>query len=186
MNTKNMTILDKLRKGNTVYRLAKFPTADISLELRHKTANAGQHPDAIVITCSDSRVIPEAIFNADLGTLFVIRVAGNVLDNHQLGSIEYAASHLNVGLIIMLGHTRCGAISATINGNTEGFIKYITDDISIAIGSETDDLKATMLNVKHGVNIIKQSFAEHPEIPTEGLSIIGAVYDIESGDVKWL
>ncbi len=68
-----------------------------------------QEPQAIVIACSDSRVMPNSIFSADLGDLFVIRAAGNVLDNHQLGSIEYAAAHLGVHLIIMLGHTERGA-----------------------------------------------------------------------------
>ena len=78
------------------------------------SAAEGQKPYAIVISCSDSRVIPEAIFSAGIGDLFVIRVVGNVLDNHQLGSIEYAAEHLGVKLIVMLGHTGCGARPRTL------------------------------------------------------------------------
>jgi len=85
----------------------------------------------------------------------VIRVAGNVLDHHRLGSIEYAASHLGTNVILMLGHTRCGAVAATIKGATEGYVRYITDDILEAFGNETDDYKATVLNVKHGVNVIR-------------------------------
>ena len=81
-------LINKLNNGNSRFQL----TADKTL-LRETTAN-GQHPYAIVICCSDSRVIPEQIFSASVGDLFVIRVAGNVLDNHQLGSIEYAAAHL--------------------------------------------------------------------------------------------
>ena len=99
----------KLIEGNQKYLDAKAGTGDISKALRLQTAEQGQHPYAIVITCSDSRVIPESIFSAGIGDLFVIRVAGNVLDNHQLGSIEYAAEHLGTKLIVMLGHTRCGA-----------------------------------------------------------------------------
>ena len=79
---------------------------------RIETAENGQHPYIIVIACSDSRVIPEEIFSAGIGELLVIRVAGNVLDNHQLGSIEYAGAHLGCKLIFLLGHTDCGAVSA--------------------------------------------------------------------------
>ena len=143
---------------------------------------------AIVISCSESRVIPEAIFVVGIGEIFVIRVAGNVLDNHQLGSIEYAASHLNTNLIIMLGHTKCGAIGATIasHGGTDRYIKYIMEDIREAIGDEMDDYKATGLNVLHGVKEIQHAFHEHPEIDSKNLDVIGAVYDIETGKVEWV
>ena len=86
--------IQKLKEGNQKYLEAKAGTGDISKELRQQTAEHGQSPYAIIIACSDSRVIPESIFSAGIGELFVIRVAGNVLDNHQLGSIEYAAAHL--------------------------------------------------------------------------------------------
>lgn len=183
---KNPDIIEKLKKGNALYMESRRSEGDISPELRRRTADAGQHPYAIVITCSDSRVIPEAVFSAGIGELFVIRVAGNVLDHHQLGSIEYAAAHLDANVIIMLGHTKCGAISATIKGSTEGYIRYITEDIREAIGGEKDDHRATALNVKHGVEVIRQAFHEHPEIPSDELDIVGAVYDVETGKVEWL
>ena len=186
MDLKNPDIIEKLKKGNDLYMESFRSEGDISPEIRRKTAEDGQHPYAIVIACSDSREIPEAIFSAGIGELFVIRVAGNVLDNHQLGSIEYAASHLDANVIIMLGHTRCGAVAATIKGSSEGYIRYITDDIREAIGGETDDYKATELNVKHGVNVIQRAFREHPEIQSEELDIVGAVYNVESGKVDWL
>ena len=182
----NTEVIEQLKKGNELYLKSLHNEGDVSPELRRKTAEEGQHPYAIVIACSDSRVIPEAIFSAGIGDLFVIRVAGNVLDNHQLGSIEYAASHLDANVIVMLGHTRCGAVSATIKGATEGYIRYITDDIREAIGSERDDYRATTLNVKHGVNVIRHAFREHPEIPSDGLEIIGAVYNVDTGKVDWL
>ena len=97
----------KLIEGNQKYIDAKAGEGDVSTQLRRKTAEEGQQPYAIIISCSDSRVIPEAIFSAGIGDLFVIRVVGNVLDNHQLGSIEYAAEHLGTKLIVMLGHTGC-------------------------------------------------------------------------------
>ncbi|MCR5544218.1 MAG: carbonic anhydrase, partial [Eubacterium sp.] len=85
LNKENAAVLERLKQGNELYIKNNQNAGDVSLELRKKTAKEGQHPYAIVITCSDSRVIPDAIFSAGIGDLFVIRVAGNVLDNHQLG-----------------------------------------------------------------------------------------------------
>ncbi len=148
------------------------------------TAENGQHPYAIVVCCSDSRVIPEQIFDASVGDLFVIRVACNVLDMHQLGSIEYAAGHLDCDHIIVLGHTCCGAVTAALTGETDGFIRYITDDIKLAIGNERDPYRACCLNVRHAVERLEREFAEHPEV---GDAVIeGAVYDIRSGEVEWV
>ena len=153
-------------------------------ELRIQTAEHGQQPYAIVISCSDSRVIPEEIFSADIGEIFVIRVAGNVLDNHQLGSIEYAAAHLGCKLVVLLGHTGCGAVSAALNGHHDGFITYIVEDILEAVGEEKNPDAACRLNVRHGVERIRNEFADHPEV--SGVEIVGAVYDIRSGEVEWL
>ena len=119
MNPENKKIIEKLKSGNELFLQTGKNEGDVSLAIRKKTAEEGQHPYAIVITCSDSRVIPDAIFSAGIGELFVIRVAGNVLDNHQLGSIEYAFSHLDANVIIMLGHTKCGAISAAQHSQRE-------------------------------------------------------------------
>ena len=173
-----MNIREKLLSGNRRYLETSDPA------LRKETAEHGQHPYAIVICCSDSRVIPEQIFHASIGDLFVIRVAGNVLDRHQLGSIEYAAGHLHCGHIIVLGHTGCGAIAAALSGGGDGFIRYITDDILEAAGDERDPEKACCLNVRHAVARLKKEFSEHPEI---GNAVIeGAVYDIRTGEVRWL
>ena len=119
----------KLVEGNKLFLKSKSGTGDISPEKRKDTAENGQHPYAIIITCSDSRVIPESIFNAGIGDLFVIRVAGNVMDDHQLGSVEYAAHHLGVKLIVVLGHDHCGAVDAAVNHDPDGYIKFITDEI---------------------------------------------------------
>ena len=106
--------LKRLLDGNQAYLSSRTEIGDISPAVRLETAEHGQQPLAIIITCSDSRVIPEAIFHCGIGDLFVIRVAGNVIDNHQLGSIEYAADHLGTKLIMVLGHTHCGAVDAVI------------------------------------------------------------------------
>lgn len=178
-------LIERLRAGNRSYLRGEF-AGDVSAEARAETADHGQHPRAIVIACSDSRVIPEAIFSAGIGELFVIRVAGNVLDRHQLGSIEYAAAHLHCPLVLVLGHTGCGAVGAALSGGGDGFIRYITDEILLAAGEERDPDKACRLNVLHAVEIIRHEFKEHPEIPSAGLAIRGAVYDIRSGVVEWL
>ena len=177
---------EKLLEGNRRYIDAKVNEGDISAALRAHTAENGQNPYAIVITCSDSRVIPESIFSAGIGELFVIRVAGNVLDDHQLGSIEYAADHLGTKLIVLLGHTRCGAVGAAIEGHTGGFIESILKDIQLAIGDEKDDFKASCLNVKHGVETIRHELEIHPIHDPKGLEVAGAIYHIEDGHVDFL
>lgn len=171
-------LIEKLSQGNKQY-IEKSDQA-----LREDTAVNVQHPYAIVISCSDSRVIPEQIFDVDLGDLFVIRVAGNVLDKHQLGSIEYAAAHLHCKLIVMLGHTGCGAVDAAVNGHGDGFISYITEDILEAVGDERDPIQACKKNVCHGVSRIQNEFHKHPEIGD--IDVRGAVYDIFTGKVEWL
>ena len=165
-------------KGNAEY----LKTAD--KKRIAETAADGQHPYAIVVCCSDSRVIPELIFNASIGDLFVIRVAGNVLDNHQIGSIEYAAGHLHCKHIVILGHTGCGAIAAALSGGGDGFIKYITDDILKAVGNERDPDKACRRNVEYAAARLQKEFADHPEIGD--VLIEGAIYDIKTGAVTWL
>ena len=173
-----MDIRAQMKEGNRRYVLQSDPAR------RLETAENGQHPYAIVVCCSDSRVIPEQICDAKLGDLFVIRVAGNVLDNHQMGSIEYAAAHLHCRQVVVLGHTGCGAVAAALEGSADGFIRYITEDILEAIGDERDPYEACRLNVEHAVAKLKHEFEEHPEMT--GIRIEGAVYDIKSGAVDWL
>ena len=156
--------IERLEAGNRRYRRVS------DAALRERTAVHGQQPWAIVVACSDSRVIPEEIFSADLGELFVIRVAGNVLDNHQLGSIEYAAAH--------------GAVGAALHGESDGFIRYITDEIAAAIGEERDPLRACEKNILHAVERVRHEFAGHPEIDT--VTVRGAVYDVLDGSVRFV
>ena len=174
--------LERLKTGNEAYIAAARNDSDISPALREKTAKEGQYPYAVIVTCSDSRVIPEDIFMAGIGELFVIRVAGNVIDNHQLGSVEYAASHLGCRLVVVLGHTHCGAIDAALHHDPEGYIKFVTDEISLAIGDETDALKACWKNVERSVSLIKDSLDIQKE---DDVHILGAVYDIETGRVEF-
>lgn len=178
--------LTKLKAGNAQYIDAKVNCKDISQARRTDTLVNGQKPYAIIITCSDSRVIPENIFMAGIGDLFVIRIAGNVIDEHQLGSIEYAASHLGAPLIVVMGHTHCGAIDAAINHDPEGYIKFITDKIKAAIGEEKDPYKAACMNVKSCEAEIEASLEIQEVEHQEGLRVIGALYHLENGVVDFL
>lgn len=177
--------LKKLLDGNRQYVETGLPCGDVSPEKRLKLASYGQEPYAIIISCSDSRVIPEIIFNAGIGDLFVIRVAGNVIDSHQLGSIEYAAEHLGAMLIVVLGHTGCGAVDAAINHKPEGYIKFITDEIVRATGGEKDPYKAACLNVKQSISMIESSLSIQEE-EEHGLRVMGAIYDLKTGKVDFL
>ena len=176
--------LERLRLGNEKYLNAVTSEGDISPKMRAMTCEQGQKPYAVIVTCSDSRVIPESIFSAGIGELFVIRVAGNVMDDHQLGSIEYAAEHLGIRLIVVLGHDHCGAVDAAINHDPDGYIKFITDEIKLAIGDEQDDYKACCLNVRRSVDVIESSFEIHRE-EEHGLKVIGAIYTLADGRVEF-
>lgn len=177
--------LAMLQHGNEQYLRSKTGSGDISPEKRLDTCVNGQQPYAVIITCSDSRVIPESVFSAGIGELFVIRVAGNVMDDHQLGSVEYAASHLGVKLIVVMGHNHCGAVDAAIHHDPDGYIKFITDEIRLAIGDETDEEAACRLNVRRSISVIENSFAIHQE-EEHGLKVVGALYHLETGQVAFM
>ena len=170
--------LEQLKAGNKIYIHAKTGSGDVSPEKRLLTSKDGQKPYAVIVCCSDSRVIPEYIFSAGIGELFVIRVAGNVIENHALGSIEYAVEHLGCKLVVVLGHTQCGAVGAAVKQN-EGFVKFITDEIKLAIGDEIDPVKASILNVKRSVAKIEKLLNK------DGLCVTGALYHTESGVVDF-
>ena len=172
--------LYRLKDGNEKYLNSLANDGDISPSMRTLTSEQGQHPYAVVVTCSDSRVIPEAIFMTGIGELFVIRVAGNVIGEHELGSIEYAIEHLGCELVMVLGHTHCGAIGAAVHGMHGGHVSSLTSEICKAIGDERDDLKACKLNVNAGVNKI-MSDLYMKKLPR----VVGAIYDIESGRVEF-
>lgn len=176
------TSLQALKEGNRKYLNARTGGGDISPEKRLHAFKNGQAPYAVVVSCSDSRVLPESIFFAGIGDLFVIRVAGNVTDGIALGSIEYALSHLKTPLVVVLGHTCCGAVNAAIKGGACGNIKMITDKIRLAISGERDDCAASRLNVEAEVNAIKKALAK-ANLCAE---TIGAIYRTDTGEVEFL
>ncbi len=168
-----------LVEGNNAFLEGGY-NGDHSRELMEKLAKEGQQPYAVIITCSDSRVVPEIIFSAGLGDLFVIRTAGNTVDDYCLGSIEYAVAHLGCRLVVVLGHTHCGAVAATLTGVRERHICNITDRIKRAIGDEKDPAKACELNIRSTLHQIENDLTERHDV-----RYIGGVYDIVTGKVDF-
>lgn len=188
--------LQKLEEGNKRFASGKPVHPDETLK-RLRELKSGQHPFAVIVSCSDSRVPAELVFDQGLGDIFSIRTAGNVIGDYELGSIEYAVEHLGCKLIVVLGHRSCGAVKAFIdskgNYNHEDHIKKIVEYIE-SEKEENDLVKENKLsvdnavnaNVQHAVNflkttepILKESFDQ------KKITIIGAVYDIESGKVTF-
>ena len=137
----------------------------------------GQHPHTLVITCSDSRVVPEFIFNCSLGELFVIRTAGNVVNEGELATVEYAIEHLKIKHIIVLGHTHCGAIHAAINNEHGIYLDPILRRIRKNISIITDETMASKMNSIGEVNYLKEKFPNY-----EG-TIESMMYDLDTSEV---
>ena len=169
----------RLKEGNTEFIGCTCNPGNVSPQIREETYTKGQHPYATVIACSDSREIPEAIFSCGIGEIFTIRVAGNVIAETQLASIEYAAEHLGVPITVVLGHTNCGAVASACEGCEEGHIGVLTHDIQKAIGDEHDLILASRRNVLYQVAKIRNAFGK--DFP-----VVGALYHIESGVIDWL
>ncbi len=161
---------------------------------RRAELKTSQHPFAIVLSCSDSRVPPEIVFDQGLGDLFVIRVAGNVIDDHSLGSIEYAADHLAVRLIVVLGHQRCGAVKAakeTIAAKTEApaHIQSLVTAIQPAVeATAKGDLNATIeANVRNVTQALRSSTPVlKPKVDSGELKVLGAYYSLDTGAVAFM
>jgi carbonic anhydrase len=168
----------KLVYANHKYVTTGKLTGKVSARIRQENAD-GQKPWAVIITCSDSRVIPEAVFSAGLGELFVVRTAGNVIGEAELGSVEYAVDHLHVDTVIVMGHTGCGAVNAALHGEYAGAVGVITRRIKEAVGEESDPYRACRLNVLSGVSTLKKEL-------NGKVTVKGAIYDIVSGQVAFL
>lgn len=187
--------LKQLVEGNARFVEGKLEPKSLGDERRKELAK-GQHPSAIILSCSDSRVPPEHIFNQGLGDLFVIRVAGNVADAIELGSIEYAAEHLGVPMILVLGHRSCGAVTASVasssaEGNIDAIVKKINPAVEIAKKKAKD--KDSLLNTAIDENAIltaktlteKSAILKHL-VDAGKLKIVVGVYDLASGKVEFL
>lgn len=186
--------LQKLMDGNSRFVSGSMSHPDQSSERRAEIVSA-QHPFAVVVGCSDSRVPPEVLFDQGLGDIFVIRTAGEVMDNATIGSIEYAAEHLSVPLVVVLGHDSCGAVKAAVaGGEAPGQIAYLAEAIAPAVAKANETAtKDELLNESIDVNtemVVDQLKSTEPilsEYVKEGkLKIVGARYHLDSGKVDLL
>jgi carbonic anhydrase len=188
-----MKAWDRLIDGNARFADGRLEHPEQTVMRRTEVAK-GQHPYAIVLTCSDSRVPPELVFDAGLGDIFVIRVAGNTADDAAVGSMEYAVEHLHVPLIVVLGHERCGAVQATVqavqtNQRPGGHLGAILNPIVPAVETvkaQGGDMAENAMreNVLRTVNQLKAAKPVLAEAVQERkLSIVGARYDLDTGRV---
>jgi carbonic anhydrase len=188
----------RLREGNARFVAGTSRINDAVSGARRAELVGGQDPFAVVLACSDSRVPVEMIFDQGLGDLFVIRVAGNIVAPSQVGSIEYAATQLGSRLVVMLGHSNCGAVDAALNELTEARkppspnLQAIVDRIRPAIeplieaNGEVSLAEAVVANVRQSVEQLLHSSAIIEErIGAGELAVVGAEYSIETGEVAF-
>lgn len=178
-------VIEKLKQGNAEFVKKEKNEGDISQTIRTKTVEEGQKPYAVVITCSDSRVPPEHVFSAGIGELFVIRTAGNVIGDFELGSIEYAVGHLETAVVLVMGHSHCGAVAAAIEGHGEGYINSILEEIRPVIEGETSVGKCENLNIENSIKRILQSEIINTMIHKGQVRVLGSKYDLASGRVEF-
>jgi carbonic anhydrase len=180
--------LAKLKEGNARFENSKFSAVKPTASIRAETAQS-QHPFAIVVGCADSRTTPELVFDQNLGDLFVVRTAGNLVDDHALGSIEYAVAHLGSRLIVVLGHERCGAVKAamaseTAPGHVGSLVRDIHPAVKAAKGKAGD---ATDLTIAENARMVAQKIRSEAALGELGkeVRIVSAVYDLDTGKVDW-
>ena len=180
-------VLEFILAGNQRFQTGKFENPASNVERRKETVEA-QHPFAAVLCCSDSRVPPELVFDKRLGDLFVVRNAGNVLDDVAIGSLEYAVDHLGVPLIVVLGHEKCGAVTAAVQGgHAPGHIGSIIHRLQPAVAATRGQpgdavLNAALANVRAGVAAIQ---AAEPilagAVKSGQVRVVGGLYHLDTG-----
>ncbi len=193
-----LAALASLREGNE--RFVKSETTLKITDADRRNAVDGQNPVAAVLGCSDSRVPTEVVFDQGVGELFVIRVAGNIVQPSQIGSVEFAAQKFGTRLVVVLGHTYCGAIQATVDELTRPAesqsrnIASIVDRIRPSVEGLLDDAgdrdelvnKAVRANVRYSVNALRHgSDIIEALVRDEGLLIVGAEYSLKTGVVDF-
>jgi carbonic anhydrase len=190
--------LKMLEEGNSRYVASSLQHPNLAEDRRTATASEGQAPFVTMLSCSDSRVPVEHIFDRGIGDIFVVRVAGNVIGGSELASVEYAVDHLGTPLFAVLGHTKCGAVTAVVqSGLLGGNLRGLSEKILPAVertkkahpGATEDHL--VIETVKTNVwKVIEDAFATSPCLKEKAkggeLRVVGAVYDIHSGKIDWM
>lgn len=193
--------LDRLREGNQRFATESFDSR--SMSLRPADTADGQQPFAVILGCSDSRVPAELVFDQGLGDLFVIRVAGNIVAPSQIGSVEFAATAFQTRLVVVLGHSQCGAVIAAVDElqapaasrspNLRAIVDFVRPSVErCLIDGATDDrdalveravranIRSSVEHLRHGSEILEDLIA------SAGLRIVGAEYSLKTGQVEFL
>ena len=185
-------VLRELKAGNDHHATKQYQHPH-QTAARQRDLTSGQAPHAVILSCADSRVAPEIIFDQGLGDLFDVRVAGNVAADAEIASIEYAAIHLKTPLLLVLGHQKCGAVTAAAeSGEAEGhlssLIRLIRPAIDQAKRAQGDLIdNAVRINVERVVRQLRSSTPVlKPLVDNGTFSIVGAVYSLDTGKVTWL
>lgn len=182
--------LQRLQEGNARFVEDKLD-GKLNDSSRRLDLTGGQEPYAIVLSCADSRVVPELAFDTGLGEIFVIRVAGNVANTESIASIEYAVAHLGTKLIMVLGHQSCGAVTAAIGGGNNGYnLNILLSQIAPAIAAAGEGAEINNV-VKKNAEMVGEELKTRSSIIADavangGLKIVPAYYNLDSGKVDVL
>lgn len=180
----------RLKEGNARFVKEELLHPNRTQE-RRTTLSGGQSPFAVIVTCSDSRVVPEVIFDEGLGDLFVIRVAGNVIGPTALESIQYAVDHLDPAIVVIMGHESCGAVDAVVQGQTydiPAIASYIQPSVIEAKGQRSKNLlkKSIELNALRMQHVMLKSSIINKKAQEKSIGIHSAYYNLHSGVVDFL
>ncbi|MBS1828723.1 MAG: carbonic anhydrase [Acidobacteria bacterium] len=191
-------ILQELKQGNKRFVSGRSMHPRMSLARLRETSSGGQHPFACILSCADSRVPPETVFDQGVGDLFTVRVAGNVANNDEIASLDYAIEHLNVPVVVVMGHTACGAVTAVVNEDRvptsiAQLVKHIGEAV-LRTRRYNPSLKgkdlveeSVRVNVWESVeDMLRGSEMIAARVRTGMLRVAGAVYHIDTGEVEWL
>ena len=184
--------ISKLKEGNSRYSSGNLQHPGQTTERCTELAKT-QHPYAAIVCCSDSRVPPEIVFDQGLGDLFIVRVAGNVINDEGLGSLEYTVDHLGTRLILVLGHQRCGAVDAAretiaAKGKAPGHIQSLVTAIKPAVeATAKEDLETIKANVKNVVQALRSSTPIlKAKVDSGEIQVVGGYYSLDTGAVTFL
>jgi carbonic anhydrase len=187
-----------LARGNERFSHDRARSPHRNEARRIETAKEGQTPFATVVSCADSRVPVEIVFDRGIGDIFVVRDAGNVCGPIEIGSVEYAVEHVHTRLVVVMGHTHCGAVIAAVQGgHAHGSVETILDKVRPAVAEVRQDhpdlkgdglvIAATRANVRRSMrDLITGSQIIREALGKRQIQVIGAVYGVETGRVTWL
>ena len=190
-------VLALLRAGNERFKAGTSTHPRQGAKRRLETV-PGEHPVATILSCSDSRVPPELLFDEGVGDVFSVRVAGNVVDAIETSSVEYGVDHLETSLLVVMGHTKCGVIAdvathATLHGHVSAIVERVEGAIEASrkeypAATDTDIIpEATRANVFQSIaTLLRESEVVRARVASGKTQVVGAIYDVETGSVEWL